>query len=210
MAFSMTVSDYARHRGCDEKAVRKAIAEGRITAIGEGRERRIDPEVADIQWAKNTRARADSARPAVVQPLAQGSAPTVAPGATAGEAPPPAAGGYTDHRARREKAEADMAELEAQRQAGSLVRRDQAERAVIELFRVLRDSLLNANNTTALQVMGKTELREIKLILDDGYRAAFADAERRIREWQRSLLPAHLQASVAESQPGAGEGAVGP
>lgn len=54
--------------------------------------------------------------------------------------------------------------------------------------------------------MGKTELREIKLILDDGYRAAFADAERRIREWQRGLLPAHLQPRVAESQSGAGEG----
>ena len=30
MAFSMTVSDYARHRGCDEKAVRKAIAEAEM------------------------------------------------------------------------------------------------------------------------------------------------------------------------------------
>ena len=201
----LTVSEYARHRACDEKAVRKALAELRITRAGTGR-RCIDPEVADIQWAKNTRARADSARPAVAQPLAQGSPP--APAGAADGAPPPT--GYTDHRARREKADADMAELEAQRQAGSLVRREPAERAVIELFRVLRDSLLNANNTTALQVMGKTELREIKLILDDGYRAAFADAERRIREWQRSLLPAHLQQSVAQAHPGAGEGAGSP
>lgn len=43
--------------GLRQKAVRKAIAEGRISTI----DGKIDPEVADIQWAKNTRARADQA-----------------------------------------------------------------------------------------------------------------------------------------------------
>lgn len=197
MAFSMTVSDYARHRGCDEKAVRKAIAEGRITAIGEGRERRIDSEVADIQWAKNTRARADSSRPPVTPPPAP--AGVVQPVGAGADAAPGA--GYSDHRARREKAEADMAELEAQRQAGALVRREAGERAVMELFRVLRDACLNANNTTALKVLGVSDLREIKLALDDGYREAFADAERRIREWMASQAPLGAQRDLLEGGP---------
>ena len=64
MAFDHTISQYARHRGCDEKAVRKAIAEGRITAVEIDGRKMIDAAVADIQWAQNTRARADSRKQA--------------------------------------------------------------------------------------------------------------------------------------------------
>lgn len=183
MAFTLTVSEYARHRGCDEKAVRKQIALGRITVVGEGRERRIDPDVADIQWAKNTRARADSARKAPGGTADASPAATAAPAA----APAPQTPDYNDHRTRREKAEADMAELEAQQLAGKLVRREPVERAVMELLRVLRDACMASHQGTALKVLGLTDLREIRLALDDGYREAFADAERRIREWQQNL-----------------------
>jgi hypothetical protein len=181
MGFSMTVSEYARHRGCDEKAVRKAIDAGRITALGDGRGRRIDPDVADIQWARNTRARADSARPAASGASAPGDAPT-APSAAAPAASTPAGADYNDHRTRREKAEADKAEFEAQRLAGSLIERDRAERAVIEAFRTLRDACMSSHQATALRVAGLTELREIRLVLDDGYRQAFADAESRMAQ----------------------------
>lgn len=40
--------EYARHRGCSESAVRKAIATGRIALEPDGT---IDPEKADAQWA---------------------------------------------------------------------------------------------------------------------------------------------------------------
>ena len=42
---------YARHRGCNESAVRKAIAAGRISVEADGT---IDPEKADAAWAANT------------------------------------------------------------------------------------------------------------------------------------------------------------
>ncbi len=42
---------YARHRGCAESAVRKAIATGRITPEPDGS---IDPAKADAQWAAQT------------------------------------------------------------------------------------------------------------------------------------------------------------
>jgi hypothetical protein len=169
MPFSQTVSDYARHRGCDEKAVRKAIDEGRITAIGEGRARRIDPAVADIQWAQNTRARADSARK-----------PTAAPAPAADV--PPAPADYNDHRTRRERAEADMAELERDRQAGNLVRREAAERAVFEAFRALRDACMQSHLGTAQKLLNLADAREVRFILDDGYRAAFENAERTVAQ----------------------------
>jgi hypothetical protein len=50
----LTQAQYATHRGCSAVAVHKAIKQGRITTFEDGT---IDPEVADIQWAKNSRAR---------------------------------------------------------------------------------------------------------------------------------------------------------
>ena len=42
---------YARHRGCSEFAVRKAIAEGRIAVEADGL---IDAAMADQEWLNNT------------------------------------------------------------------------------------------------------------------------------------------------------------
>ncbi len=43
--------EYARRRGVRHSAVQRAIAEGRITTLPDGR---IDPALADRQWAENT------------------------------------------------------------------------------------------------------------------------------------------------------------
>jgi hypothetical protein len=108
----VTVSEYARRRGCDEKAVRKAIEADRITTIERDGKRLIDPAVADIQWAKNTRARADSAPPPPPSEPAVGVLP-----------PSPAEEGeYSVNRARRERYEADLAQMKLLEQQGDLVR----------------------------------------------------------------------------------------
>ena len=181
MAFSMTVSEYARHRGCDEKAVRKAIDEGRITAIGEGRGRRIDPDVADIQWARNTRARGDSGRgqpaPTVAPPPAPGaSAPAAAP------PPAPAAPDYSTDRARRERIEADRAQLALEKDQKTVIDRQRGELGAMTAFRELRDACQASHKNTAPRVVGQTDVRSVLQILDEGYRLAFEDAERRIAE----------------------------
>lgn len=160
----MTIAEYARHRGCDEKAVRKALAEGRISRAAEGK-RCIDPEVADIQWAKNTRARADSR-----------SAPaTPAAGTAQAAAQPPAAetAGYTDHRARREKADADRSEVLALRERERTLLREPGERAVFDAFRGLRDAGFQAMRDVAPTVRDLTEVREIQLALEEALRRAF-------------------------------------
>lgn len=52
----LSIRAYARHRGVSHTAVQKAIDSGRISVIpGKNGRVKIDPEVADIQWAKNTR-----------------------------------------------------------------------------------------------------------------------------------------------------------
>ncbi len=89
--------------------------------------------------------------------------------------------GYGDHRARREAAEADMAELEAKRKAAQLMPVEPAERAVFDAFRELRDATFAAMRGAAPQVLGLTEVREVQHHLEDALRGAYADFEARIR-----------------------------
>jgi hypothetical protein len=53
----LSLRGYAKHRGCTLSAVQKAIEKGRITTVADGNgNTKIDPGVADIQWAQNTNA----------------------------------------------------------------------------------------------------------------------------------------------------------
>jgi signal transduction protein with GAF and PtsI domain len=172
----ITVSDYARRRGCDEKAVRKAIESERITAIERDGKRLIDPEVANIQWARNTRARAGSAAAAP----APGEAATSAPPSAASPPPPQASGDYQNARARREHAEAEEAEIRVALAAGRALDRQRAERAVFDAFRQIRDAWFAANQTSAQKVLGMTEEQAIRQALDDEARSSLADWEQRL------------------------------
>ncbi len=179
----ITPTAYARHRGCDEKAVRKAIAANRISTIGG----KIDPAVADIQWAQNTRARAAARQKPLGLDDATWASATPPAGPTAPIPPAGAAtSGYQDHRTRRELADAERAEIETARIAGRLVDRERGERAVFESFRELRDRTFAATKSQARRVLGLTEIREIELALEEELRDAFAGWEslmqRRIEE----------------------------
>ena len=174
----LTITEYARHRGCDEKAVRKAIAESRITRLSEDR-RCIDPQVADIQWAKNTRARGDSTTKA--------AEPGRPAGSTAPQAPDAPDDSYMGHRARREKAEADRAEVLAQREQGLVLLREPSERAVFDAFRNLRDDAFQAMRDAAPKVRGLNEAREIAVILEEQLRHAFDAFESKTRQRMADL-----------------------
>jgi len=171
---------YARHRGCDEKAVRKAIAEGRISLI----DGKIDPDVADIQWAKNTRARADSKRTAAAGAGAapggetSASGPDSAPGA-------PAPAGYTDYRAIREKADAEMAQRANLKDAGLLVERHQVQRGIFDVVRAFRDSVMVIGQRAAPRCIGLGDSREIEHVIVDETRKALEGFEARMT----ALLP---------------------
>lgn len=55
---TLTVSDYARHRGVSRRAVYNAINSGRIEQLADGR---IDPTDADERWSLTGSARVDAA-----------------------------------------------------------------------------------------------------------------------------------------------------
>lgn len=175
----LTVSAYARHRGCDEKAVRKAIAENRITAITDASgKRRIDPAVADIQWAQNTRARADSTRMVATsaavpsEPLADLATPDGQPS-------------YADYRARTEKATAERAERENMREAGKLADTAQVKRGIYDSYRALRDAAMAVAQRSAPRCIGLGDARDIERVISEELRKAFEGWEQRMLD----LLP---------------------
>jgi len=184
----LTVSEYARHRGCDEKAVRKAISENRISVIFDAKgRRRIDPAVADIQWAQNTRARADSGRAvaaSAVGPVGSGPTPPEAPtGAESGTATEPAS--YSDYRARTEKATYERAERENMREAGKLAETVQVKRGIYDSFRSLRDTAMAVAQRAAPRCIGMGDARDIEHVIAEELRKAFEGWEERMLE----LLP---------------------
>lgn len=172
----MTVSQYARHRGCDEKAVRKAIEAGRISVIEKDGKRWIDPEVADIQWARNTRARvgSGSGSPGASAAPSATQAPANAQNGQGGGAAAADEGYLTYDQARvaRENEELLLARLDRQEREGSLTSAEDVGRAVWTAFRLLRDSLMPLGRTVSGQLVPLTDRREIQQVIDDAMRQA--------------------------------------
>jgi hypothetical protein len=128
---TITQAEYARRRGCTEGAVRRAVRDGRISLI----DGRIDPVAADAQWLRNTRVRAGS-RPAEDANLAS------ARGSSGGRGRDDEADDYWTSKGRRERAEAELAELKLAEQRGELVRAADVRAQHAGRLAMLRESLL--------------------------------------------------------------------
>jgi hypothetical protein len=129
----ITQSEYARRRGCTEGAVRRAVRDGRISLI----EGRIDPVAADAQWARNTRVRAGSRATDDANLQAGGG-----PRRSRSDDDEDDGEGYWASKARREKAEADLAELKLAEQCGELVRAADVRAVHSRRLAALREALL--------------------------------------------------------------------
>jgi len=178
----LSKSAYARHRRCDEKAVRKAIAEGRISLING----KIDPEVADIQWAKNTRARVSQggagAGSAQVDLGLDGDGSAAGSGAAAGvqagggAAPSAAADkpatdpSYMQFRMRREQADAEVAEMNSAKMRGTMLMRQDVDRAMFEIGREIRDRLTACARRIASEVASIPTAEGCELVVDREHR----------------------------------------
>lgn len=181
----ITQSEYARRRGVAKSAVAKAVAEGRISLI----DGMIDEEVADIQWAKNTRARADSGRSGPISETGQAdvlSQATPAPVAAAADpATPDGQPSYADYRARTEKATAERAERENAREAGKLADTAQVKRGIYDSYRALRDAAMAVAQRAAPRCIGLGDARDIERVISEELRKAFEGWEQRMLD----LLP---------------------
>jgi len=168
----LTVTEYARHRGCDEKAVRKAIDAERITVVERDGRRLIDPDVADIQWARNTRSRVRR-DPGAGASSAQ--APANAEASATADAGPDAEVGDTmsyQEASRVLKIEdARVRRIERQEAEKRLTDAADAARAVWTAFRTLRDTVMPLGRRVASKAAHMTDPREIQLMVDAEVRA---------------------------------------
>ena len=135
---------YAKHRGCNESAVRKAIAAGRITVEADGT---IDPEKADAAWAANTsRIRSvDNGAPA--KPKGKGKANGNGPVSE-----------LTRMRAKKLGADTAKVELAVDRLRGGLVDRQQVGKVVFTFFRRLRDAWMAWPDRIGREMAAELEL----------------------------------------------------
>lgn len=135
---------YARHRGVSHQAVMQAIKRGRLSAsvVGEGRGKKLDRRVADLEWEAKT-------DPRKVRPKAsrKGGAPAKQgelPGMEGEEAPEPRAKGLSHATAAAAKVAMDvkLKQLDYEERMGNLLDRGQVERESFELARLVRDQVM--------------------------------------------------------------------
>ena len=154
---TMSQRAYARHRNVALRAVQKAIDEGRITTLANGR---IDPEAADRDWTENSRA---------YPPLNQDDDDGGGLG-----------GQYRKARAVREQYQARLSKLEYEERVGSLVSKDEMKIAAFNETRRFRDQMLNIPDRIAAMVAAETDAARCFEIIATEIRKAlneFADSD---------------------------------
>ena len=159
----MTQAEYAKHRGCSGVAVHKAVKAGRISLI----DGKIDADVADIQWAANTRARVPSKRVELPAQGSMGASP-----ADDGQDPDGKAGDYWDARSRRETAEAAIAEMKEAEMRGTLIRADAVRSAWAGKITSARDALLQIPSRLAPVLAAESDMERIAELLEGELRQA--------------------------------------
>lgn len=147
MADNVTIAEFARSRGISSEAVRKAIGAGRLVNCLSKNEKgrlRIDPEMADEEWAANTKHH-HAPKP---QRLASGD--------PAGESKPETAN-YNASRAKREMYQAELARLEYEEKHGTLVNAEEIKQQAFRIARQVRDGMLNIPDRIAAELAAETD-----------------------------------------------------
>ncbi len=176
-------AEYARRRGVAKSAVAKAVAEGRISLI----DGKVDPHVADIQWERNTRARAASGHASghvsnSGQDLIDAAGDVVTPTPSAAAAPQAPPDGYSAARTRREHAEAATAEIQLAKLRGELCSTQDVARGGFEAARELRDALESSVNPLAAELASLTTAASCAAVLRRHNRAIQEVLSKALRE----------------------------
>lgn len=144
-------SAYAELRGCSKSAVSKAVSKGRIQLY----DGKVDVAEADRQWAKTTRARGDSRPAGTVEEVAddlQGN-------------------GYNSSRARRERYEADLAEMKVREAQGDLVRVAWVRQEMAKQIGQIRANLMQLPARLAPLVAAEGDVRKCRALLESSVRS---------------------------------------
>lgn len=148
----LSAKDYAAHRGVTAQAVSKAIKSGRLKDSlkpdpGGGKKPKLDVELADQEWQKNSdQSKARGAAAEAAQIFQEKKIGTGGFALPVGENPAPHEGpmplDYAGARARRERAQAQLAELELAVKEGLLVPADAVQKQWVDAATIARTKVL--------------------------------------------------------------------
>ncbi len=137
----LSIKDYALHRSTSITAVRKAIKSGRITL---NKNNKLDSNVADRQWLDNT----DPAK----QRKEANEASSYGPN-------------YHQSRAIKEAYNARLTKLQFEKESKKLISVDEVKISSFNAGRMVRDRILNIPDRVIPNLIGKTDIFEMKEIL---------------------------------------------
>lgn len=183
MPILISQNEYAKQRGVSREAVRQHVAAGRITLF----DGKIDPVVADAQWAANVR-NPRAAFPAKSRPAPPPMVRDTSFDGSAGDSP------YDLQlsRAKREFHEANIAEMRERQRAGELVEIAAVHLAYTTLAAQLRAALERIPDKLAPRLAAESDEHAIHALLTVELDQALADMARSAEQ-----LPDKLAESAA-------------
>jgi len=164
---TLNLSEYGKRRGVTAEAVRRAIKSGRLKESVSRDEKgnpRVDPEIADQEWAANTsdnrgwNARENAKKTAETDMKVSGT--------------------LNQSRAIKEAYLARLAKLEFEERSGALVSADEVKNEAFKTARVVRDSILNLPDRLAAQLAAETDPVAVHLILSEELRKALESLQK--------------------------------
>lgn len=177
----MGITAYARHRGCDLRAVQYAIKRGRITRNPDGT---IDSEQADKDWEANTnhaQARYGPRNVAADHEQAQLKAASWAArrkealGTNAAPDAITSSANFAQARAFKEFYDAKLRKLELDEKQGTLISSKEVRVTAFNTWRMMRDAALNIANRLSAQLAGETDPEIVREVLEAELRQVFDD-----------------------------------
>lgn len=160
----LSLRAYARHRGVSLTAVQKARDSGRISLI----DGKIDPQVADIQWAKNTRP--DQQERGSLKDFEKTQADLSGISLNEFDSKPSEDGRGNNNNLSIEKAETEairrqLMELQLSKQKGELVNRQDVERAMAAKLIDACSGFTNLINEISPALAAETDPQKVKIML---------------------------------------------
>ena len=154
-----TVADWAATLGISRQQGYAAIKRCGIT-VADGK---LDPEYATVLYHRHTRVKAGAA------PKDEGAGGPAKSASSAG------ASDYANQRARRESAEATIAEMKAAEMSGKFLVKADVESSLFEMARAIRDGMTNCARRIAADVVGLPTAEECEAVIEREHRALLED-----------------------------------
>lgn len=162
----VSAAQYAKLRGISAAAVSQAITAGKLptAAVKKGQGYQIDVEVADREWVENTAPGMGS--PTHAQPKGFNSGDDVKP-----------IGSETlaASKAKREAFLAELARLEYEQKAGTLVPIEDVQKEAFRIARIVRDNMLNIADRLAAELAAETNQFRVHTRLTEELRKALEE-----------------------------------